>query len=62
VKPLVDLSSAADVDAALELCAQLAGAMGTVDAFVAAMSACWPMSTPEQQQLLEDTARKVADA
>jgi hypothetical protein len=62
VQALVDVNNAADVHSALELCAQLAGAMPTVDAFVAAMSATWPMSTPEQQQQLEQLARQVADA
>ena len=60
VHPLVDMSSAADLDAALELLAQLNGAMSTVDAFVAATSASFPMSTPQEQTLLEDAARRVA--
>ncbi len=59
--PLVDMSAFRDLESALELMAQLGGAMSTIDAFVAAASASYPMSTPEEQQMLEDTARRIAE-
>ncbi|HEY4222938.1 MAG TPA: hypothetical protein VGO62_16390, partial [Myxococcota bacterium] len=58
--PLIDMSAERDLQGPLQLLSQLGGAMSTVDAFVAATSASWPMTTPEEQQLLESTARKVA--
>jgi hypothetical protein len=58
--PLIDAQGDADLENAAELMQQLAGSMTTVEAFTTAMSATYPMSTPEEQALLESEARKVA--
>lgn len=57
--PLTEMSEQ-DLDTALDLLAQLNGAMSTVDAFVAATSASYPMSTPAEQELLESVAGRIA--
>ncbi len=59
VVPLVELTDIADLESALELCAQLASAMPMADAFSTAMSATFPVEAQHQERV-DALARKLA--